>query len=359
MTQTKNGTQTTYTYDNDNKLTTIGATSLTYDNNGNRTANGSKALTYDFDNRLKTHTASPAPQIAFKYDGEGNRLEKSEGGTAKVRYINDLTQANERVLMARSMAFDSPDYFVYGGKDIISHGGADGSTRQYYLDDGLGNARYFADVKGDAVELHTMDPYGTPLTGNLPSGINYKTQESDEETGLYYLRARYYDPATATFLSKDPVEGALELPISQNGYSYAHNDPINYSDPSGKAVNGLCVSLGCGLGAYGSVGGCLLKSSNGQVGLSGTLSGGGISGATVGIAGQVYSNPTANNISDLNGTSPSVGISFKEPFGINANYGLSPSGQTTSTALGLSLGPNIPFGTFTSTIDLTGTITLR
>jgi hypothetical protein len=50
------------------------------------------------------------------------------------------------------------------------------------------------------------------------------------------MRARYYDPSTGRFISKDPIEGMLSNPQSQNGYSYAHDDPINLSDPSGRFI---------------------------------------------------------------------------------------------------------------------------
>lgn len=51
---------------------------------------------------------------------------------------------------------------------------------------------------------------------------------------MYYLRARYYDPATGRFISRDPVKGTLTNPITQNAYVYAGNNPINITDPSGE-----------------------------------------------------------------------------------------------------------------------------
>ena len=56
----------------------------------------------------------------------------------------------------------------------------------------------------------------------------------DEDTGLYYLRARYYDPDIGAFLSTDPVAGDPFQPLSLNRYNYAANDPINLSDPNGE-----------------------------------------------------------------------------------------------------------------------------
>jgi RHS repeat-associated protein len=60
----------------------------------------------------------------------------------------------------------------------------------------------------------------------------------DAETGLYYLRARYYDPSIGRFLNEDTYEGQIDNPLSLNLYTYVHNNPLIYSDPSGN----YCVS---------------------------------------------------------------------------------------------------------------------
>ena len=64
----------------------------------------------------------------------------------------------------------------------------------------------------------------------------YTGQEYDAETGLLYLRARYYDPAIGRFISADPYWGRLNEPASQNRYSYVHNNPLMYTDPLGLDV---------------------------------------------------------------------------------------------------------------------------
>jgi RHS repeat-associated protein len=64
----------------------------------------------------------------------------------------------------------------------------------------------------------------------------YQSEQKDSESGLIYLRARYYDPSIGRFTSQDPLSGSLSSPASQNGYNYANNDPINLNDPSGLAA---------------------------------------------------------------------------------------------------------------------------
>jgi len=58
----------------------------------------------------------------------------------------------------------------------------------------------------------------------------------DSESGLVYLRARYYDPKTGRFLSPDPHPGSAGEPASQHAYTYAQNNPVRYTDPTGRSV---------------------------------------------------------------------------------------------------------------------------
>jgi RHS repeat-associated protein len=66
--------------------------------------------------------------------------------------------------------------------------------------------------------------------------FGFAGQQRDAESGLIYLRARYYDPRTGRFLSKDPVRGSAWRPASQHAYVYALNNPVRYRDPSGREV---------------------------------------------------------------------------------------------------------------------------
>jgi len=71
----------------------------------------------------------------------------------------------------------------------------------------------------------------TASTGSLVNPFRYTARESDAETGLYYYRARYYDPATGRFLSEDPLQlngGDADF------YRYSINNPVNFKDPSGE-----------------------------------------------------------------------------------------------------------------------------
>ncbi len=104
---------------------------------------------------------------------------------------------------------------------------------------------------------------------------------------LLYAQQRWLDPSTGRFLSLDPVAGALDEPLSTQGFTYAHANPTRYTDPDGRL--GMLATGGVG-GLLGGLGGCLLgayHASDGD-GLEGCVKGG-IVGATAGaIAGLTF-----------------------------------------------------------------------
>ncbi|MFT7224462.1 MAG: RHS repeat-associated protein [Cellvibrionaceae bacterium] len=97
------------------------------------------------------------------------------------------------------------------------------------------------------------DAFGAPQT--LPGTGNdllYTGREYDQSTGLYYYRARYYDPELGRFISEDPLGFAAGI----NFYAYVNNNPVNYNDPSGKiafAIPLITGGIGAIAGATGSV----------------------------------------------------------------------------------------------------------
>ncbi|MDD2401922.1 MAG: RHS repeat-associated core domain-containing protein [Clostridia bacterium] len=68
-------------------------------------------------------------------------------------------------------------------------------------------------------------------SGDTYNPIRYAGYQYDEETGLYYLNARMYDPKIARFLQEDTYSGNVGDPLSLNLYTYCHNDPLTYDDP--------------------------------------------------------------------------------------------------------------------------------
>ncbi len=113
----------------------------------------------------------------------------------------------------------------------------------YYLHDGLGSTNYLVKPDGNIRDHYRYDAFGKPAPGNaklsedgrinLNNTFGYTGEMWDEETNLLYLRARYYEPETGRFLSRDTYEGELENPLSRNLYAYVLNNPVNYNDPTG------------------------------------------------------------------------------------------------------------------------------
>jgi RHS repeat-associated protein len=106
----------------------------------------------------------------------------------------------------------------------------------YYLSDGQGSIRLLRNSVSQLKASYSYDAYGsqhctmpggpTECDANTPFG--YTGQYQDQESGLLYLRARYYDPATQQFISRDPLEQKTGQP-----YTYAYGNPVNYVDPAG------------------------------------------------------------------------------------------------------------------------------
>ncbi|WP_244157874.1 RHS repeat-associated core domain-containing protein [Paenibacillus typhae] len=108
----------------------------------------------------------------------------------------------------------------------------------YYLYNGHGDVIQIVDTSGNVVNNYVYDEWGTitSQTEGITNSFKYAGESYDSETGLYYLRARYYDPSTGRFINEDTYEGQIDNPLSQNLYTYVHNNPLIYVDPMGHAA---------------------------------------------------------------------------------------------------------------------------
>jgi RHS repeat-associated protein len=127
----------------------------------------------------------------------------------------------------------------------------DGTAWTYQLSDGLGSVRQLADGQGYVVQRYDYGPFGETLKveGRKSNTLRYTGEQTDIDTGLVYLRARWYDPTTGRFTTRDPFPGLASLPQSQHPYVYTHNNPVNHTDPTGEFIDTLldAVSLGMSL----------------------------------------------------------------------------------------------------------------
>ncbi|MDH5670442.1 MAG: hypothetical protein OEY86_20765, partial [Nitrospira sp.] len=122
-----------------------------------------------------------------------------------------------------------------------------GGATYFYHQDGLGSVTDLTDSTGATAKSYSYDAYGNIVeqTGTVEQPYTYTGREFDAESGLYYYRARYYDPTTGRFLQKDPrgFEGG-DLLL----YGYAKENPVLYSDPDGLKRYILRIGAGGGGG---------------------------------------------------------------------------------------------------------------
>ena len=121
--------------------------------------------------------------------------------------------------------------YTWGADGLVSDHA--GTQSRFYLFDALGNARSLLDPNGNLLTSVAYTAYGTPIGTPLPSTpFGWQGQAgcySDSESGLVYMRTRYYAPGLGRFVCRDPIGFAGGI----NLYAYCDGDPINYWDPSG------------------------------------------------------------------------------------------------------------------------------
>ncbi len=237
---------TTFTYNKANQLVSDGTNTYTYDLNGNLTHDGTNAYTWNRANRLTQRGTD-----TYTYDGFGNRVSQTVNN-ATTHYLLDLPL--DTILTATTAT--RTDHYIHVGAGIHSHKQTNG-TWHWLLEDGLGSIRAEIDNLAMVSAAQNYAPYGAPFgtVGTFASPYAY-TGEYTDPSGQVYLRARYYNPAIGTFTALDPVMGVAAVPMSLNGYSYVHNNPVNWTDPSGEFLPVIAV-IGLGI-LGGAVGGALL-----------------------------------------------------------------------------------------------------
>jgi len=310
-----NGLRTEYTYDNINRLkilinkkgtTTVSSYSYTYDNNGNiiQANENGQVSNYEYDalNRLTKTVRPNGDQVTYTYDSRGNRIQStgdanittfiqgsftynnwdqmksfnsgnniynyeydpeglrtkktSSGGTTRYHYNNDGQVIAEtdagNVVEAQTIWGDKALARIIGGQYY------------YYVYNGHGDVVLIIDENGNVKNAYTYDEWGniTNQQEQVSNPLKYAGEYYDNESGLYYLRARYYDPTIGRFISKDSVEGNITNPLSLNLYTYVENNPLAYIDPSGhwsvsfnvSADTGAVISVSWGTVSSGSSG---------------------------------------------------------------------------------------------------------
>ena len=191
--------------------------------NGNLLSDGVNTHVYDSANRLVS-VSGQSSVTSYQYNGLGGRL--TQNGT---QYVLDLNAGLTQVLN------DGENSYVYGLGRISQTN----TTTEYFLGDALGSVRQLSMTNGEISLAQSYDPYGnvtyTAGTSSTPYGF---TGETTDANGLVYLRARYYNPADARFMSRDTWAGDYNSPLSLNRWMYVEGNPVNYADPTGHISEG-------------------------------------------------------------------------------------------------------------------------
>ena len=237
LSRTTEGRTERYHYNSRSQLTELDSAAETvqyeYDHAGNLTAeshipqggNITRRIEYTYDayNR-NTSVCSAGCVQQNHYDAEGLRNAVTENGsTTNFVYRNGMLSSEldaDRNPVRR---------YVYGNEYISQN---NGSSFSYYLDDEQGSIRYLTGSDGSIRNHYRYSAFGESITAEetVPNRLKYNAQMADELTGLYYLRARYYNASLGRFTQEDVIyNDGLNL------YAYCNSNPVMYSDPSGFA----------------------------------------------------------------------------------------------------------------------------
>lgn len=235
-----------YTVNSSNEMMANSNASYTYDQNGNTTSkttsSGTTNYTWDFENRLK-QVAMPGTggTVNFLYDPFGRRIQKAftqNGATTTTNYVYDGDNAIETTNQGGGLL----SRFAQGQGIDEPLAESTSSGTDYYEADGLGSITSLTNGAGTVAQTYTYDSFGntTHSTGSVVNPFQYTARGFDSETGLYYYRARYYDPSTGTWMSEDPIRFAA----GPDFYDYVQNYPVGSSDPWGLAAKS-CSAKNC------------------------------------------------------------------------------------------------------------------
>ena len=206
----------------------------TYDGNGNVTATGGKTFSYDSQNEL---ISANGGAVTVVYDGFGNRVSKTANGVTTKYLVNDVNPTGYPQVFDELTASTVTRTYTYGLQRISENQVIDNVwTPSFYGYDGFGTVRQLTNTAGAVTDTFEYDAFGNAIThtGTTPNNYLYRGEQYDSDLGLYYLRARYYNPLTGRFMGRDPEDGNQFDPASLHRYLYAQGDPVNWVDPRGR-----------------------------------------------------------------------------------------------------------------------------
>lgn len=204
-------------------------------------------LTYDSANRL-ARSDDGETTIAYRYDGLGNLVRAcklyANAPSECVDIMVDVTA--EYPVIVGEVGPGGSTLYAYGPGGLTA-AARDGQVF-HALRDQQGTVRGLVDAQGQVAGRVAYEAFGhVRARKGEQISVGY-TGEWTSDHNLIYLRARAYAPEIGRFLQRDDFRGDISQPLSLNRYSYAHNNPINLSDPSGNVVPILAIPAAIMLG---------------------------------------------------------------------------------------------------------------
>ena len=242
---------------------------LRYDDNGNLIEDGEYLYEWDSRNRLRRATRKGDGVVGeYFYDAMGRRIRREVNNSEPLNGTTDYYYDGNRVVEERDENNVLTQQYVYGNyidEVLVLDRNLDGDDsaisvgdeRLHYHQDALFSVYAVTDEIGQIEESYLYDPYGNvtvfdangdpvPLNawGTAHSAIGnpyqFTGRRFDEETGLYYYRARYFDDEQGRFISRDPLGYVDGMSL----YEYVMSNPINFTDPRGEACRaGSCSGV--------------------------------------------------------------------------------------------------------------------
>ena len=214
-----------------NQYTSAMGEAIVHDLNGNLSSDGTNDYVHDAVNRLVTATVGSITWT-YAYGPLDRRMSKADG-TNIFQYLYD----NNRAVAEYNGTGTLLRKYIYGpGLDepiMMIVPGDTSETVYYYHADSQGTIIGLTNDSGAWVEKYAYTLYGKPAAAStVGNPYMYTGRRLDAETGLYYYRARYYDPHLRRFIETDPIGYAGGM----NLYAYVRNSPLNFIDPFGQIM---------------------------------------------------------------------------------------------------------------------------